>query len=353
MEDYSSSNQSGARSQPRRLVAQLVIITATALALGHCLRQPTQMGANDISRWCTVWSLLERGTYVIDECPWQIDTQDKVLHESKTRGDAPPSKHFYSSKPALLPTLIAGILYPARWATGVPLDRVVLQERRERWTQKPDPTSPNRVKGVLETPKDPAKWPAYIFYFKPIIVLLNVIPYSIFLILFAAPARPSGSRRLDLVFLLDRRSVRHISCCLLPRRSTTIRLRLGVSFSRFMRSSASGTNGWFPAGDSQRPASLPRSPRRMNCPHSRCCRSSFACSPCAILARHLSISFRRQCFRLPLSWPLSTRSSASSSWLMSRSAATSISTKEVSGKRPSISTRSMTIPNRTRSTSST
>ena len=43
------------------LTAQLVIIAATSLALGHCLRQPTQMGANDISRWCTVWSLLERG----------------------------------------------------------------------------------------------------------------------------------------------------------------------------------------------------------------------------------------------------------------------------------------------------
>ena len=102
------------RSEPRRLVAQLMIITATSLALGHCLRQPTQMGANDISRWCTVWSLLERGTYVIDECPWQIETQDKVLHEAPTAAGAPPSKHFYSSKPALLPTLIAGILYPAR-----------------------------------------------------------------------------------------------------------------------------------------------------------------------------------------------------------------------------------------------
>ena len=173
------------RSEPRRLVAQLMIITATSLALGHCLRQPTQMGANDISRWCTVWSLLEQGTYVIDECPWQIETQDKVLHEAPTAAGAPPSKHFYSSKPALLPTLIAGILYPARRLTGVPLHRVVLQERKERWTQQPDPTSPNRVKGVLETPKEPAKWPAYIFYFKPIILLLNVVPYCIFLVLFA------------------------------------------------------------------------------------------------------------------------------------------------------------------------
>jgi len=176
--------QTQAPSEPRRLMAQLVIITATALALGHCLRQPTQMGANDISRWCTVWSLLERGTYVIDDCPWQIETQDKVFREPKQASGPSSGKHFYSSKPALLPTLIAGILYPARLATGVPLDRVVLQERLERWTQKPDASSPGNIKGVLETPKDPAKWPAYIFYFKPVIVLLNVVPYGIFLVLF-------------------------------------------------------------------------------------------------------------------------------------------------------------------------
>jgi hypothetical protein len=192
MEDFKEAQP---RSEHRQLIAQLVMIAAVSLALGHCLRQPTQMGANDISRWCTVWSLLERGTYVIDDCPWQIETQDKVLREAKGGSGSPPGKHFYSSKPALLPTLIAAVLYPARVAGGVPLGRVVLQERHERWTQKPDPDSPNKVKGVLETPRDPAKWPAYIFYFKPIIVLLNIIPYAIFLILFA--------RRLDRLALGD------------------------------------------------------------------------------------------------------------------------------------------------------
>jgi hypothetical protein len=181
-------DQSAARPDQRRFTALVVITAATAIALGHCLRQPTQMGANDISRWCTVWSLLERGTYIIDDCPWQIDTQDKILHESKpaidSRASAPPVKHFYSSKPALLPTLIAGILLPVRVATGVPLDRVVLEPRAERWTQKPDPDSPYKVKGVLETPKEPAKWPVYIFYFKPILVVVNVVPYGVFLVLF-------------------------------------------------------------------------------------------------------------------------------------------------------------------------
>src|SRR5262245_4480522 len=113
------------RSEPRRFVAILIITSTVGLALGVLLRQPSMMAANDISRWCTVWSLLERGTYVIDECPWLVDTQDKV--ERWRAGDSPDvPKHYYSSKPALLSTLIAGVLYPARALSGVPLDKVVL-----------------------------------------------------------------------------------------------------------------------------------------------------------------------------------------------------------------------------------
>jgi hypothetical protein len=176
------------RPDARRFTATLIITAATFIAAGHTLRQPSFMTAADISRWCTVWSLLERGTYAIDECPWQIDTQDKIQRPPQPRGDAgqaQPDSHFYSSKPALLSTLIAGMLYPARQITGVPLDRVVLQERVERWTQKPDPEQPDRLKWVFEKPKDPAKWPAYIFYFKPALIVLNVIPYGLFLVFFA------------------------------------------------------------------------------------------------------------------------------------------------------------------------
>ena len=75
--------QTPRRSDARRFAALVIIVAATSIALGHALRQPTQMGANDISRWCTVWSLLERGSYVIDECPWQVETQDKVFRAPK------------------------------------------------------------------------------------------------------------------------------------------------------------------------------------------------------------------------------------------------------------------------------
>jgi hypothetical protein len=175
------------RSETRRLIAQLVIVAATCLALGHTIRQPSLMAANDISRWCTVWSLLERGSYVIDDCPWQLDTQDKILTATGPAGPngAEPVKHYYSSKPALLPTLIAGVLYPVRQLTGVRIDSVVVQPRVSRSVLRRDPADPARLIPMVETPADPVRWPAYPFYFKPILILFNIIPYAIFLILFA------------------------------------------------------------------------------------------------------------------------------------------------------------------------
>jgi hypothetical protein len=179
------------RSETRQFVAQLVIVSATLLALGHVIRQPSLMAANDISRWCTVWSLLERGSYVIDDCPWQLDTQDKILTSTSatpaggTSDGAAPVKHYYSSKPALLPTLIAGILYPVRRLVGVPMDSVVLQPRVPRAILRRDAGDPTKLVPVIETPADPVKWPAYPFYCKPILILFNIIPYAIFLTLFA------------------------------------------------------------------------------------------------------------------------------------------------------------------------
>src|SRR6478736_1820935 len=89
------------RSQARQFVAMLVIGAATAQALGVAIKSPTQLEANDISRWCTVWSLLERGTYAIDDCPWQKRTQDKVKKPEPFSKASPAPEHFYSSKPPL------------------------------------------------------------------------------------------------------------------------------------------------------------------------------------------------------------------------------------------------------------
>src|SRR5947209_19379664 len=106
--DADAPESTPGRPQARQFVALIIIATATAQALGLALKLPTQLGANDVSRWCTVWSLLERGTYAIDDCPWQSKTQDKVEKvapfQAKVAGKE-PVKHFYSSKPPLLPTL--------------------------------------------------------------------------------------------------------------------------------------------------------------------------------------------------------------------------------------------------------
>jgi len=189
--DENSDLREGAqRPQCRQFAGTLIITTAVALALGVVLRQPSLMAANDISRWCTVWSLLERGTYIIDECPWQAETQDKVLIAtlgnavSTAENGASPVRHYYSSKPAFLSTLIAGVLYPVRLLSGIPLDRAILIPKSERYVAKPDPANPSKTIPVLETP-EPLKWPVYGYYFKPVLILFNVLPFAVFLILFA------------------------------------------------------------------------------------------------------------------------------------------------------------------------
>jgi hypothetical protein len=44
---------------------------------------------------------------------------------------------------------------------------------------------PGKAEFVLETPKEPAHWPAHVLYLKPVIVLLNVVPMLVMLVLFA------------------------------------------------------------------------------------------------------------------------------------------------------------------------
>ncbi len=168
------------RQQARRFVALIVIVAASAQSLGAALKMPTQLTANDISRYCTVWSLLERGTYAIDECPWSKDTQDKVKKPDPFSKESPAPEHFYSSKPPLFATLMAGVIYPFRKLSGVPLDSTFKQERLERNVEKPVEGQPGKTQFVKETPP-PVIWQGYILYFKPAIILFNVVPFAFFL----------------------------------------------------------------------------------------------------------------------------------------------------------------------------
>ncbi len=116
--------------QLRRFVYLLVIALAGGNALASILtttvlyspakawpknRPPHTpiFSANDRSRWCTVWSLVERGTYQIDEIievrGW--NTIDKGRHND----------HFYSSKPPFLSTIVAGMYWVLKRTAGLDL----------------------------------------------------------------------------------------------------------------------------------------------------------------------------------------------------------------------------------------
>jgi hypothetical protein len=73
------------------------------------------LSANDRSRWLTIRSLVERGTYEIDSIVGQPtwDTIDMVQHLGRDG-----KKHLYSSKPPLLATLLAAEYWLINRLTG-------------------------------------------------------------------------------------------------------------------------------------------------------------------------------------------------------------------------------------------
>jgi len=76
------------------------------------------LSANDRSRWATVRSLVEHGTYSIDDVVSQPgwDTIDMVKHK-----DRDGVEHLYSSKPPLLATLMAAEYWVIHKLTGATL----------------------------------------------------------------------------------------------------------------------------------------------------------------------------------------------------------------------------------------
>lgn len=100
-------------------VGTLIIAAAAAYILFAVLSARSLQSANDRSRWCTVWSLVERGTYQIDEIDSDArwSTIDKVRHR---RAETDPY-HFYSSKPPLFPTMVAGLYWLEKQTLGYDL----------------------------------------------------------------------------------------------------------------------------------------------------------------------------------------------------------------------------------------
>jgi hypothetical protein len=101
----------------RHAVYWLLIIAAAGGMVGRILNVQSRDGstpflsANDRSRWCTIRALVDEGTYSIDNVV--IDPQSKKIDRRWYTIDMVRHKghdgkeHYYSSKPTLLPTLLA------------------------------------------------------------------------------------------------------------------------------------------------------------------------------------------------------------------------------------------------------
>jgi len=106
------------RRSLRRGVYLLLAITALASAAGRIMAvraatgETPMLSANDRSRWCTIAALVNHGTYQIDSLVALRDPETRRRHWHsidlvRHRGHD-GREHYYSSKPTLLPTLLAG-----------------------------------------------------------------------------------------------------------------------------------------------------------------------------------------------------------------------------------------------------
>ena len=150
-----------------------MITVGTAMAIAAVLRARPLLSANDTSRWCTVRALVDEGTYEIDEViaddGW--NTIDKVRHEG----------HFFSTKPALFPTMVAGVYWTVQQITA--------------WI--PQESNSEEVKYAAWTLKDDTEIVAHI-----ILIIVNVIPMAIAWILLACLLERFAVASWTRVFIL-------------------------------------------------------------------------------------------------------------------------------------------------------
>ena len=151
----SSEETSGAADEltiPRGAFFWIYWTLLAALLGGYLWSVRPHMSPNDNSRWDTVWSLVEYGVYEIFDTKdygdrQQLPTIDKVTKDGKT----------YSSKPPLLPTVIAWYVRGLQKIVGEPFSK------RDK--------------------KDPSKGSISI-YGKATLFLFQLAPFLIYLILY-------------------------------------------------------------------------------------------------------------------------------------------------------------------------
>lgn len=123
----------------RKTLYAILILTSLGSCLGRLMTAKSKdsrgpfMSANDRSRWCMIRSLVDSNSYAIDKLQTRKYrgnwfTIDKVQHQGRDG-----KLHFYSSKPPLVPTMIAGQYWLIKMGTGAtfedhpfPITRVML-----------------------------------------------------------------------------------------------------------------------------------------------------------------------------------------------------------------------------------
>ena len=127
-----AAHSGGISSRSRWAIYALLITIAASMATARIVRlrpadpkSPTPfLSANDRSRWATIRALGDDGTYAIDHIIFDAQgrrargwhTIDLVRHRGRDGRE-----HYYSSKPTLLPTLLAGEYWLIKQATGANL----------------------------------------------------------------------------------------------------------------------------------------------------------------------------------------------------------------------------------------
>ena len=108
------------------IVACLAVQVARIATVKATTGESPMLSANDRSRWCTVRALVDEGTYAIDSSvvikhPETKRRYWKSIDMVRHRGPD-GREHYYSSKPPLFPTLVAGQYWLIRKLTGATLD---------------------------------------------------------------------------------------------------------------------------------------------------------------------------------------------------------------------------------------
>ena len=157
-------------------------------------------------------------------------------------GEPDDEKHYYSSKPALLPTLIAGMLYP-RELSRRPARSGRAPGARGALDADAGRNRTGQGQGRAREADEPAKWPAYVFYFDPALIVLNILPYLRFLVLFGRVLDRYAANDWAWFFSLVAGGVRHLPASVHPDAEQPHASPPSSPSSRSTSSCGSGTSG--------------------------------------------------------------------------------------------------------------